>query len=370
MASIQKFSPIKGYRIHWRLFLPDGTNKEKFKASKSKSILQEVLPDIMQIESLSRRRELTRENLLRAVNIGIVTREEAALFSLSVGGDPIPHQLEELRMDFETQSRTRSASHHCHMANLSKANILEEYFKETPVQKITPEVIEQYRSHRKKTVTNTTVNHDLKILRKYLDIAVSKGMIMENPARKVALLGEPKNRIPRCLYPEELKLFFGGLQERKHLLRGEIFFVVKFLMLTGLRRSELCNLKTDNIRLGVRQIHLVGKGRKARIVGIHHALIEDLKKRIAKGYILDPSINPSSITHAFKKIVRAVGLPDNITLHSLRHTYVSYLLERGVDPATVREHAGHFSLSMTDNYAHALPSLTVPEDAIDIEGLE
>jgi len=45
MASLQKFSRL-GYRIYWRLYLPDGTFKEKYKASKSKSALKEILPDI------------------------------------------------------------------------------------------------------------------------------------------------------------------------------------------------------------------------------------------------------------------------------------------------------------------------------------
>jgi site-specific recombinase XerD len=366
MASIQKFKPLNGYRIHWRLYFPDGTSREKFKASKSKSILQEILPDVMKIESLSRRLELTGQDLVRALNLAIVSKEEIGHFSPGIM-DPIPHYLEDLRADFETQSKTRSSTAHCHMINLSRANLLESYFKTVPIQQITAETLEQFREHRKKTVCNTTINHDLKILRKYLDIAVSRGMIKENPARKLTLLGEPKNRIPRCLYPDELRLFFRGLQKFKHLLRGEILFIVKILMLTGLRRSELCNLKPENIKLGVRQIHLVGKGRKARIVGIHRALVEDLGKRIAKGYILDPAINESSITHAFKKVCRAVGMPESITLHSLRHTYVSYLLEKGVSPTKVRELAGHFSLSITDHYAHALPSKTVDEDVIEIE---
>lgn len=366
MASIQKFKPLKGYRIQWRLYLPDGTSKVKHKASKSKTILQEILPDIMKIETLSRRCEITGQDLLRALHMGIINKDEVDRFSPGIS-DPVPHYLEELRMDFEIQSKTRSASHHCHMVNLSRANMLEEYFKGIPIQKITPEIIEQFRHHRKNTVTNTTINHDLKILRKYLDISVNKGIIKDNPGRKVKLLSEPKNTIPRCLYPDELRLFFKGLEKYKHLLKGEIFFIIKILMLTGLRRSELCNLKPENIKLGSRQIHLIGKGNKARIVGIHSALVEDLRKRISEGHVLDPSIEKSSITHAFKKICREVGLPENITLHSLRHTYVSYLLEKGIPPTRVKELAGHFSLSMTDTYAHALPSKTVTEDVIDIE---
>lgn len=75
MASIQRFSPV-GWRVRWRLYFPDGTNKEKFKASTSKNKLEEILPDIILIEMLSQRNGLMRKDRVLACNIGIITREE------------------------------------------------------------------------------------------------------------------------------------------------------------------------------------------------------------------------------------------------------------------------------------------------------
>lgn len=365
MASIQKYSRL-GYRIYWRFYLPNGTYKEKYKSSKSKTVLQEILPDIMKIETLSRRTELSGEDLLRALNLGIITRDEMQLFSVHID-IPEDHCLSELRADFETKSKTQSSGKHSHTANLSKAKIIEDYFEDTPIRKITPELIEQFRASRKVSVSNTTVNHDIKALRKYLDIAVNKGYIKENPARKIALLSEPKNRIPRCFYPAELKLFFQGLKTFRHLLHGELDFIVRCLIYTGLRRSELINLKPENIKLHLRQIHLIGKGQKARVVGIHHSLTKELKNRLKLGYILRPGIDPSSISHAFKKITRHLSLPETLTLHSLRHTYISYLLEKGVPAKLVKERAGHFSLTITDHYTHAIPNKNVEEDILDFE---
>lgn len=365
MASIQKFSRL-GYRIYWRLYFPDGTFKEKYKASKTKTYLQEILPDVMKIEALSRRNELSAQDLLRAINLRIITREELKTFSFNV--EIIEnHFLNELSSDFEIKSKAQSSSNHSHRANLSKAKIIEDYFKDIPIHKITPELIEKFRADRKASVTNTTVNHDLKVLRKYLDIAVNKGWIKENPARKITLLPEPKARIPRCFYPEELKTFFQGLKKFRHLLHGELEFIIRCLIYTGLRRSELLNLKPENIKLHLRQIHLIGKGQKARIVGIHQALVKEFKKRVQRGYILPPDINPSSITHTFKKVIRSLGLPEALTLHSLRHTYISYLLEKGVPTKLVKERAGHVSLSTTDHYTHAIPNKKVEEDVLDFE---
>jgi integrase/recombinase XerD len=365
MASIQKSSE-KGYRIYWRLYLPNGTYKEKYKTSKSKTNLQEILPDVMKIETLSRRNELSNQDLVRALNLRIINRDEIKSLS-PYGEDPANHYLPELRADFETKSKAESSTTYCHGANLSKANILDEAFKDTSLRNISPEHIEKFRADRKKAVTNTTINQDLKALRKYLDIAVNKGYIKENPARKVKLLREPKNRIPRCFYPDELKQFFKAIKNFKHFLHGDFSFIVRFLIYTGLRRSELCNLKPENIKLHLRQIHLLGKGQKARVVGINKSLIPELKKRIKNEYIIDHSIHPSSISRAFKVACRRINLPNALTLHSLRHTYISYLLQKGVPPKLVRELAGHFSLSITDRYTHALPSNKIIEDVLDFD---
>lgn len=359
MASIQKSSE-KGYRIYWRLHFTDGTFREKYKTSRSKRILQEILPDIVKIETLSKRHEMGRQDLSRALSLGIVTAADVKRFGVVSGIDS--RRLTDFRTDFEMRSKTESGSDHSHTANLSRAKIIEDFFKDISVGAITSEDIERFRAKRKQTVTNTTVNHDLKILRKYLDIALGPD---NNPARKIKLLPEPKNRIPRCLYPHELKLIFDNLQKFDHLLRGEFGFIVRALIHTGLRRDELCRLGPENVKIHLRQIHISGKGQKSRIIGIHRSLIDELKERAKKGRIIHESIHPSSISHAFKKMLRELKLPENLSLHSLRHTYISYLLEKGISPKRVKEHAGHFSLTTTDHYTHALPSDVVDEDVLE-----
>jgi site-specific recombinase XerD len=129
-------------------------------------------------------------------------------------------------------------------------------------------------------VTNTTINQDLKVLRKYLDIAVNKGWLKENPARKVKLLPEPKGRIPRCLYPDEINKIFQYLPQFNHLLHGEFEFIFLCLIYTGLRRSELCNLKPENIKLHLRQIHVLGKGKKFVLLAFINLLSMNSRKEL------------------------------------------------------------------------------------------
>jgi len=91
MATLQKNSE-KGNRIFWRLCFPDGTSKPKYKNSKSNVILHDLMPDIMKIETLSRRSEITPEDLIRALNLKIITFATASgswRSGLIRGGPPV-----------------------------------------------------------------------------------------------------------------------------------------------------------------------------------------------------------------------------------------------------------------------------------------
>ena len=68
-------------------------------------------------------------------------------------------------------------------------------------------------------------------------------------------------------------------------------------------------------------------------------------------------LDPSTVSHAFNKIMRKAGLP-NIRLHDLRHTHASLLLQAGVHPKIVQERLGHSSIRVTlDTYSHVIGGL-------------
>ena len=66
---------------------------------------------------------------------------------------------------------------------------------------------------------------------------------------------------------------------------------------------------------------------------------------------------PATLTHAFTKLVRRIGL-DGVRLHDLRHTHASLLLQQGANPKVVSERLGHSSIQITlDVYSHLLPGI-------------
>jgi hypothetical protein len=81
MASIQRFG-LHGWRIYWKLYFQNGTNKEKYKASNSKDRLEQIFPDITRIETLSRQNDLLPRDLMVAYNCKFISKEEASTLKL------------------------------------------------------------------------------------------------------------------------------------------------------------------------------------------------------------------------------------------------------------------------------------------------
>ena len=142
-------------------------------------------------------------------------------------------------------------------------------------------------------------------------------------------------------------------------------FIIEFLYATGLRVSELCNIKMKDISFSEKKIKVMGKGSKERIVfykAIDDKLWNDylcVRDKFLNGtpsdYLL-VSITGKLTTRSVEKIVKNYALKKNIkskvTPHTLRHTFATDLLNEGADIRSVGELLGHESLSTTQIYTH------------------
>ena len=126
-------------------------------------------------------------------------------------------------------------------------------------------------------------------------------------------------------------------------LKYETYF--KLVLATGMRRGEACGLRWSDINWKRRSIHV-----QRNVVKLSHEPIFVKPPKTASG---DPMV-PTTFTFRFKKILRQNGLPENLNVHSLRHTNASLLIAQGVDVRTVASLLGHSQASTTlDIYAHA-----------------
>ncbi|MBO6103390.1 MAG: tyrosine-type recombinase/integrase [Opitutales bacterium] len=132
----------------------------------------------------------------------------------------------------------------------------------------------------------------------------------------------------------------------------------------GLRISELCSLKFENIDFSGATARVLGKGSKIRLCPFGESALEILKAwreqfRPAAGpkdFILTSrkggKMYPRLVQRGIKKYLAMSGLPLDITPHKLRHTFATHLVDAGIDLRALQEMLGHSSLSTTQIYTH------------------
>lgn len=182
-----------------------------------------------------------------------------------------------------------------------------------------------------KTIYHYTVV--FRTLLRYLDIPESK---LKTP--KVS------QGIPKALSREEYKKFINAADNKKYKL------IIELLYKTGVRISELLNLKVKDIDLDTGKIIVCGKGKKERVVYIDKDMIEKIKhyKKGRSGRLFP--MTQHAVQAYFRRKRKEAGLDEKVTPHALRHTYATRLLELGMDIRLIKELLGHSDISTTQIY--------------------
>jgi len=145
---------------------------------------------------------------------------------------------------------------------------------------------------------------------------------------------------------------------------------------SGLRVSEIADLKISDVNLNGRENYLVvqhGKGKRKRDVYLDDGIVEHLKTYITiKQKLWHESIESNAplftgrggnhytttaLQISFKKAVERAGLPQHYSIHSSRHTYATLLLAKSKNIRFVQKQLGHASIAMTSLYADVLPEM-------------
>jgi site-specific recombinase XerD len=149
----------------------------------------------------------------------------------------------------------------------------------------------------------------------------------------------------------------------------------------GLRISEVCSLQIEDIDSKRMLIHIrSGKGKKDRFVQLSPRLLSLLREyfrlvRPAGPYLFEGQkpgshLSTTAVSVVMKKIVRELGLPQNVSMHTLRHSFATHLLETGHDLSLIQKVLGHASLLTTAHYAKVtdklMGDLRNPLDQIDL----
>lgn len=226
------------------------------------------------------------------------------------------------------------------------------------------EVTEYLIRLNKKNLKPSTINRHLSTIRSFYEFLIKKGVISNSPFK---LVSGPKKekKLPNYLkYDEFLDLIEAcddtDLGERNKM-------ILELLFATGLRVTELVNVKIQDIDFKNREIKTTGKGNKTRIVYFNKTCQEVMSKyvlgarqNILKGkhsdyLILNHLGNPLTrrgVADILEKLIKKSSLKHKISPHTLRHTFATLLLNEGMDIREVQELLGHARLSTTSIYTH------------------
>ncbi|WP_194843564.1 site-specific tyrosine recombinase/integron integrase [Candidatus Clavichlamydia salmonicola] len=219
---------------------------------------------------------------------------------------------------------------------------------------------------KKKEYAGSSISRALVSIKIFFNFLVEEGIFLQDPLTD---LRSPKiwQNIPEILSLEETERLLAS-PHQENFLESRDKAILELLYATGIRVSELCNLKLHDF--GDKLIRVTGKRNKTRHIPVGQAAIKatdqyllffrdgfDSKKNLylflsIKGLPLDRS----AVWRRIKYYAQEAGIQKKISPHSLRHAFATHLLNNGADLRIIQEMLGHSDIATTDIYTHVSQS--------------
>ena len=210
-------------------------------------------------------------------------------------------------------------------------------------------------------LSSLSIRRKISSLKGFYKFLARNNKVDDNPFSYVTLPKKEK-KLPQFLnYNEVIEIF--DVIDTSNVLGLRNRLIMELLYATGIRVSELVNIKIGDIDINNRSIMVTGKGNKSRIV-----FFNDVCKKYIENFINESkdirkcdyliinhhgkNITTRSIRLIINKIIDETSIIKKIHPHTLRHTFATHLLNNGCDLLTVQELLGHSSISTTGIYTH------------------
>ena len=221
--------------------------------------------------------------------------------------------------------------------------------------------------HRRSALrlSGESVYLEIAALRAFYRFAENEKFLPANIAENLSLPRRWK-RLPKALSNSEInKLLTPENRETPESLCDQA--ILELAYASGLRLSELKNLRLEQLHLDAGFVNVIGKGNKERVVPVGRTAMAALNRYIEVGR--PKRVTPKSPANVFltrrgtpfaavtlwlhiKNRVRRAGVERNMTPHMLRHSFATHLLEHGADLRVIQELLGHANISTTEVYTH------------------
>lgn len=242
---------------------------------------------------------------------------------------------------------------------------LEKYHKISKSKHIEKKHLENYLKTLRKKYSDSTYARKLTALKSFYQFMEIENEIDLDYSKEIEAPKQVKT-LPKVLSVEEVTMLFDHINLSTYLgIRN--MALLELIYGSGLRVSELLDIKLSDIHLNDSYIRVIGKGNKERIVPISQMAVKALKNYILKSReeLLKGKVNQHLFINnagnklsrqGFFKVLKVLsneaGIDNDISPHTLRHSFATHLLENGMDLRTLQILLGHEDISTTQIYTH------------------
>ncbi len=247
----------------------------------------------------------------------------------------------------------------------------------TTILDITSDILEKYITILNKTYKPKTVKRKIASIKAFFSYLEYKDYIEKNPFNKVKTKFREPIILPKTIPLYTVETFLATIYkqqkeantiyQKRNALRDAA--VIELLFATGLRISELCSLRKNDIDLFDQTVLVYGKGSKERRIQIGNDDVIKILKEYKKEYIIEiekcdyffanqsgQKLSDQTVRRMINKYSSIAAINLHITPHMFRHTFATSLLEADVDIRYIQEMLGHSSINITQIYTHVAMS--------------
>ncbi len=230
---------------------------------------------------------------------------------------------------------------------------------------LTPEILEQFAATlQNRNYQPATVARKIATTRSFLHFLFTENVISQELS---TWLHQPKvgRRLPKALSQEDVQQLLETAALRETPLGLRDHALLEVLYATGLRATEVITLQLGDVNFTEGTLRCVGKGDKERVVPLHDRAQESLKRYIKTGrpFLLHHAgaatiflnregqpLTRQGLWFIIQQCAQNAGLENQVSPHTLRHTFATHLLEGGAELREIQEFLGHASITTTQIY--------------------